>query len=148
MHSFEDKGTMQLKKNSGFTLIELMIVIAIIAIFISIGLPSYQKYSKRAHYLEIIEAAAPIKLAISECYEFEGSLTNCHSGKNGILDIINSHISLVNSITVAEMGIIHIVPNELYGISSSDDYYLIPKITKMGLQWHSKGGGVSAGYAR
>ena len=63
---------MHYRKQKGFSLIEMMIVIAIIAILIATALPSYKKYTQRAHYMEVIQAALPLKLAVAECYEVEG----------------------------------------------------------------------------
>lgn len=57
-----------MKKNyaiAGFSLIELMIVIAIIGILSTIVLPSYQNYAQRARFTEVIIATAPFKTAIS-----------------------------------------------------------------------------------
>ena len=50
----------------GFTLIELMIVIAIVAILVALAVPAYQDYSVRSKVTECISGAAPIKLGISE----------------------------------------------------------------------------------
>lgn len=51
----------------GFTLIELMIVVAIIGILAAIAIPSYQNYIKKARFTEVVSATAPIKLAVEEC---------------------------------------------------------------------------------
>ncbi len=56
------------RKQQGFTLIELMIVVAIIGILAAIAIPAYQDYTVRAKVGEGINALAPAKLAVSEFY--------------------------------------------------------------------------------
>ena len=88
----------------GFTLIELMIVVAIVAILAGIGLPSYQKYTKRAEFAEIIAATGPIKTAVELCAQLEGitafadSSAGCGKpGKKGIPADITTAIGKVKS---------------------------------------------------
>ena len=59
-------------KINGFTLIELMIVVAIIGILASIALPSYQTYTTRAQVVEALTLAEEIKGAIKEYYKYKG----------------------------------------------------------------------------
>jgi len=54
------------RRSGGFTLIELMIVIAIVAILVALAVPAYQEYTIRARITECMVGAAPAKLGISE----------------------------------------------------------------------------------
>ncbi|MGS1080347.1 pilin [Pseudoxanthomonas beigongshangi] len=66
-----------MKKNmQGFTLIELMIVVAIIAILAAIALPAYSDYTKKAKVSEVILAASAARTAVSEYAAGTGSLPN------------------------------------------------------------------------
>ena len=63
-----------MKKQSGFTLIELMIVVAIVAILAAIALPAYQNYTKKAKYSELVTALSAVKIDTEVCAN-EGDFT-------------------------------------------------------------------------
>lgn len=68
----------------GFTLIELMVVIAIIAILSAVGIPAYQNYVQKAAMTDLLQAIIPYKTAVELCAFEQGELTKCNSGDNGI----------------------------------------------------------------
>ena len=61
-----------IRKQGGFTLIELMIVIAILAILLAIAIPAYQDYTIRAKASEAVSVAAGAKVAVSETFQSLG----------------------------------------------------------------------------
>jgi type IV pilus assembly protein PilA len=62
------------KVQQGFTLIELMIVVAIIGILAAIAIPAYQDYTIRAKVTELINAAGVCKTSVAEYYQTKGSM--------------------------------------------------------------------------
>ena len=74
------------KSQQGFTLIELMIVVAIIGILASIALPAYQTYTSKAKFSEVVIASSPYKLGAELCFQEQGTLAaaSCTNGTGGI----------------------------------------------------------------
>jgi len=70
--------------SSGFSLIELMIVVAIIGILAAIGIPSYQSYTERARFAEIISATDVYKMSVALALQQGAVLTDLNNGNMGI----------------------------------------------------------------
>ena len=77
-------NTQMRKMQQGFTLIELMIVIAIIGILAALAIPAYQDYTGRAQLGDALSLASGRKTAVSEAISITGALTGLDGGTNGI----------------------------------------------------------------
>ncbi|MBD8603641.1 prepilin-type N-terminal cleavage/methylation domain-containing protein [Pseudomonas sp. CFBP 8771] len=69
-----------MKAQKGFTLIELMIVVAIIGILAAIAIPQYQNYVTRARWADNNTIIAPVKAAVAECLQLNNSaIASCNT---------------------------------------------------------------------
>lgn len=131
--------TLSNKKQSGFTLIELMIVIAIIGILASVALPAYQTYTKKAKFSEVVLAGSNAKSSLDVCFQTRGeyTLANCSTlaqiGVNAADLNQGTHVQSVNVIAAGQISAI--------GAATVDSQTFILSASKVGntLKWVDTG---------
>ena len=134
----------------GFTLIELMIVVAIIGILAAVAIPAYQDYTKRAAYTEVVAGMSAIKTAITVCHAEEGDLASCDTAAD-IRETLPTGITVgaLNNIGLTEdTAVITATPNAFKGILATETCLLTPTAASGRLSWQYSGGCVTEGYVK
>lgn len=73
-----------MKQQHGFTLIEMMIVVAIIGLIASFAFPAYHEHTMKVRFAELNTLSSPYKTAVALCYSENNDLSVCDAGTHGI----------------------------------------------------------------
>jgi len=107
------KNEMKKPNQQGFTLIELMIVVAIIGILAAIALPAYQDYTARAKMSEVILAASACRTAISEASQSGFSSAPTANGFGCGEDATGPISQYVKTLTTSDAGVITVTAQNI-----------------------------------
>jgi len=126
---------MNKQMQKGFTLIELMIVVAIVGILAAIAIPAYQDYTKRARVTEGLALADAAKTAVSEYYASNNGFASGTAPFNSTYGVSTSISGTsVSSVSIGTNGVVTITYNNT--ISSGAQLDLVPTAASGSMIWN------------
>jgi type IV pilus assembly protein PilA len=111
---------MKAQMQKGFTLIELMIVVAIIGILAAVALPAYQDYTKRSKMAEVVGFMSSARIAVAETYSTTNDLTGIDNTAAGLAADDQALGSYITGLTVTD-GVITVALNTDIDTSCTGD---------------------------
>ena len=124
------------KVQQGFTLIELMIVVAIIGILAAVAMPMYQNYTLKAKFTEVVNMASPMKTGIELCVSggncvSGGAVASVTPGSNDVPPI-PAAAGKFASMTVSGAGVITATSTSTDFAGTAYTYILTPTLSAAG----------------
>ena len=132
-----------MKQQQGITLIELMIVVAIIGLIASFALPAYNDHTMKARFAEVNTLSNTYKTAVALCYSETNDLAACDAGTHGIPGPADATDNLAAGMTVID-GVISMTGTKAAGGWSS---VMVPALSGAGnaLVWTQSGTCLASG---
>jgi type IV pilus assembly protein PilA len=136
-----------MKLQKGFTLIELMIVVAIIGILAAVAIPAYQDYAMRSRVAEGLTMADPVKTAVALYYQAQAAFPATNASAN----LVNGSFYYgrdVSAVNIGAAGVITITYGGSNGILTGSIQLTptAPNGTTGTLMWHCTNAGLAANY--
>ena len=140
---------MNTKSQKGFTLIELMIVIAIIGILAAVAIPAYQDYTARSQVSEGFSLADGLKVSVEDAWSNTGLLSGANNGGAGFPTAAASVSGKYVASVGVNAGVITVTmkaAGSVAGTAGGTTFTLTPSTTSGSLNWscsHTGGGGTA-----
>jgi type IV pilus assembly protein PilA len=131
----------------GFTLIELMIVVAIIGILAAVAIPAYSNYTTKAHFTEVVSMTAGLKTGVEACAAdasciVGGNLTGVPAVTtllgSGDIPALPSPTTNLASVTIDNLGVITATATTNGGLNG-ETYTMTPTYANGGVTWQVSG---------
>ena len=128
------------KNNDGFTLIEVLIVVAIIGVLAAIAIPAYQAYVVRAQIAEGLNLTGVFKQAIAEYHNDTGGYPadNAEAGLRDPATYVGNYVASI-SIDGAQVAILF--GNDAHAVLHGEAVLLVARAENGSVRWRCSGGG-------